>query len=273
MTRNEPDEKTDDAPEKSVEPAGEAPSLLQPVTDETRRLARQLLRAARDAALGVIRPEDGFPAVSRVLIASDFSGRPVVLVSALSLHAGALAADLRCSLLVGRMGKGDPLTHPRMTVFARAEAITRDSEDGKAVRQRFLARHPKAALYVDFPDFRFLRLEPVDASLNGGFGRAFALEASDLRDNHDADLPASALRALDHMNEDHADAIDHLAALNGADGSGWRIATIDRRGFEILRGDQLARIEFELDPADEGGYRKAFVDLMRPGPQAGGKAE
>ncbi|WAP69516.1 HugZ family pyridoxamine 5'-phosphate oxidase [Jiella pelagia] len=240
-----------------------ARNILQPVDEDARLLARMLLRPARDASLAVLRPKDGWPAASRALVATDFIGRPIILVSGLSLHAGALEADPRCSLLVGRSGKGDPLAHPRMTVFATARPIAKDSGEADAACERFLSRHPKAELYVDFPDFRFLCLEAESAALNGGFAKAFELAPSDLLDEPIDDLSASAIRARDHMNEDHGDAIDALAAMNGEDGNGWKIATADRRGFEIIKGDRLDRIEFNSDPVGEGGYRKAFVELVR----------
>ena len=250
--------------------ASRSSALLQPVTEDARRLARSLLRSSREAALGVIRPSDGFPSVSRTLVATDFAGRPIILISGLSLHAKALKVDRRCSMLVGRSGKGDPLAHPRMTVFAVAEPLALDGDEGLMVRARFLARHPKAELYVDFPDFQFLRLEPTGASLNGGFARAYDLSPVDLIDGGHDDLPALAERARVHMNADHQDAIDTLATLKGYDGNGWLIATVDRRGFEIARSDQLERIEFGMDPGDDGGYRKAFVELMRPDEGKGG---
>ncbi len=253
-------ERTEDDIELAAKPRR---SVLQPVDDDARLLARMLLRPARHASLAVLRPKDSWPAASRALVATDFIGRPIILVSGLSLHAEALEADPRCSLLVGRSGKGDPLAQPRMTVFATARPIEANSDDGEAVRERFLSRHPKAELYVDFADFRFLRLEPDSASLNGGFARAFDLAPADLLDAASADLEAAAIRARDHMNEDHSDAIDALAALNGEEGGGWRIATVDRRGCEIIRKDRLDRIEFTRDPAGDGGYRKAFVDLLR----------
>ncbi|MBP0614371.1 HugZ family protein [Jiella mangrovi] len=243
-----------------------SPRVTLEVGDAARRLARILLRSARDGALGVVRPKDGIPAVSRVLVATDFAGRPVLLVSDLSLHSRAIATDPRCSLLVGQRGKGDPLAHPRMTVFSTAIPISRESDEGQAIRERFLSRHPTAALYVDFPDFRFLRLEPQDAALNGGFARAYDLSVDDFIDEFDDALPALGIRARDHMNEDHADSIDTLAGMHGESGSGWRIATVDRRGFEIRRGDRLSRIEFNIDPKSEGGYRAAFVDAIRNPP-------
>ena len=287
-TDPQPDLRPDTAGTATGEAAGTP--LLQPVDEAARHLARMLLRSAREGALGVLRPGDGFPAVSRTLLATDVSGCPIILVSGLSLHARALAADPRCSLLVTRSGKGDPLAHPRMTIFAEAVPVAPGGADGAlaiarggetaavgfnageaaAVRERFLSRHPKAKLYVDFPDFRFLRLAPLGASLNGGFARAFELGATDIVDAPAGDLAAAGIRARDHMNADHGDAIDTLATMHGEDGTGWQIVTVDVRGFEIARGDRLARLEFGTSPADEGGYRKAFVHLLRPPqPEAG----
>ncbi|KQT82566.1 hypothetical protein ASG48_15520 [Aurantimonas sp. Leaf443] len=235
--------------------------VTQRVDEAARALARRLLRAARTAALGCLRPQDGFPAVSRTLLATDFRGRPLVLVSGLSLHSRALAADPRCSILVGEDGRGDPLAHPRMTVFARAERIGAGTAVHADLRARFLSRHPKASLYIDFPDFSILRLEPLGASLNGGFARAYELDADDLLDPAGDGLENAARRAVAHMNEDHGDAVDAIAA----DGTGWRIATADRRGFELAKGDLLRRIEFADDVVALGGYRNAFVGLVGDG--------
>ncbi|TIT59285.1 MAG: HugZ family protein, partial [Mesorhizobium sp.] len=70
------------------------------------RLAKTLIRGARFGALAVIDPETGAPLASRVGVATDSDGAPLILVSMLSAHTGALLADPRCSLLVGEPGKG-----------------------------------------------------------------------------------------------------------------------------------------------------------------------
>jgi putative heme iron utilization protein len=151
------------------------PDPIRPTDDEARALARRLLREARHGALGVIDPDGGGPLVSRVAVGWD-GFVALVLASTLSLHTRALLADPRCSLLVGEPGiKGDPLTHPRLTLVARAERA-----DKAALRDGWLATHPKAALYIDFADFVMLRLVPVAAHLNGGFGRAYRLAPGDL---------------------------------------------------------------------------------------------
>jgi putative heme iron utilization protein len=155
---------------------------VNPTDDAARALARDLLAGARFAALGVIDPDSGFPAVSRVALALDPEGVPVTMISDLAAHARALAADPRAGLLVGEPGpKGDPLTHARMSVFVRAEPVARDGADRAALRELWLARHPKAKLYIDFGDFRFVRLRPTGAALNGGFGKAYRLGPDDLR--------------------------------------------------------------------------------------------
>ncbi len=105
----------------------------------------------------------------------------MTLISNLSSHTAALKADPRCSLLVGEPGpKGDPLTHPRLTLDCEAEFLPRDTDAHAALREHYLKSHPKAALYVDFADFCFVRLHVNHALLNGGFGKAFKLSASDL---------------------------------------------------------------------------------------------
>ena len=151
-----------------------ATSPIRPTTDEARVLARRLLAEARHGALGVLDPGTGAPVVSRVAVGLH-AGEPLILVSALAAHAGALRADPRCSLLLGEPGRGDPLAHPRLTLLARAEAA-----DKAALRPGWLAQHPKSALYFDFADFALLRLRMGEAHLNGGFGRAFRLGPEDL---------------------------------------------------------------------------------------------
>jgi len=101
-------------------------------------------------------------------------------VSRLSAHTKHLLADRRCSLLLGEPGKGDPLAHPRMTIISTASIIDPSSDEIIILRTLFLARHPKSALYIDFPDFIFIRLTMIEASLNGGFGKAFRLYKNDL---------------------------------------------------------------------------------------------
>lgn len=217
--------------------------VLRTVDDDARRLAEDLLRRARFGSLAVLEPGTGMPLASRVSLATAQTGDPVFLISQLSAHFGALEADPRCSLLVGEAGKGDPLAHPRMTVIGRATKIV--GEARAAIRGRFLYRHPKAELYVDFADFAFWRLEIERASLNGGFGKAYELARGDLCLPPMPNLEAMEAGAVDHMNDDHLDAIQLYAAVAGANGEGWTLATLDPGGMDVVRGDEVARFRFD----------------------------
>lgn len=157
------------------------PDPVQPADDEARALAQHLLAEARFAALAVLEPGSGLPFVSRIALGLDAQGLPLALVSGLALHTRALQANPACCLLVGEPGpKGDPLTHPRLSLRARASLLDRDNPAHPPLRDAWLARNPKSKVYIDLPDFRFLRFDPVSAALNGGFARAFSLTAADL---------------------------------------------------------------------------------------------
>lgn len=151
------------------------PALLE--TDDTSRsLAQHLLRSARHGALGVLCPDTQTPHVTRVAVGTASDGMPVTLISEISMHTGALRRNPACSLLVGEPGgRGNPLTHPRLTLQCRARPA--DKADLKPL---FLSQHPKATLYFDFSDFIMMRLQVVAAHLNGGFGKACRLAPRDL---------------------------------------------------------------------------------------------
>lgn len=153
-------------------------SPIRPVDDEARKLASALLSEATFAALAHLDPETSHPLVTRVGVAMH-DQVPIILISQLSAHTIALEADPRCSLLLGEPGKGDPLAHPRMTLVGQAQKVI-DQDNRLAMRAAYLIRHPKAELYIDFADFAFWRIVPQRAALNGGFGKAYALDAHDM---------------------------------------------------------------------------------------------
>jgi len=157
---------------------------IRPVDAEARTTVAQILTQARHGALAVLAPDTGAPSVTRVAIGQDLSGQPMTLISSLSAHTTALKADPRCSVLLGEPGeKGDPLTHPRLTLQCRAEFLDRDDPDHAARRAQYLRTQPKALLYIDFADFSFVRLTVSEGFLNAGFGKAYRLGPEDLPPN------------------------------------------------------------------------------------------
>jgi putative heme iron utilization protein len=211
-------------------------------------LGKHLLRIIRSGALATLSPQ-GAPFASLVIVATDLDGSPLLLTSRLSGHTANLEREPRMSLLLAQPGKGDPLAHPRLTVVGRAE---RSAEP--RIRARFLARHPKAELYADFPDFSFWRVEILSGHLNGGFARAATLTGEDLRtDMSGAEALAEAeAGAVAHLNEDHREALGLYAAkLAGARPGHWKASGIDPEGIDLILGDETARVAFServLDP-------------------------
>ena len=132
--------------------------------------ARGLLRGARAAAMASVQP-GGFPLATLTTIATCADGAPILLLSQLSAHTRNLDADGRCSLLLTQPGKGDPLAHPRLSLVGVATKVTEPQERAE-LRARFLAANPKAALYADFGDFSFWRVDVLQAHMNGGFAKA-----------------------------------------------------------------------------------------------------
>ncbi|PWV97523.1 hypothetical protein DFR52_10646 [Hoeflea marina] len=241
---------------------------LRDTDEDARRLARRLVRGSRRAAIAVLEPETGFPFSSRVLTGTDVDGVPVILVSALAVHSAALRADPRASMMFGQAGKGDPLAHARITVRCQAAAVDRGHPDHGRIRRRFIARHPKSALYADFGDFAFFRMEPVTALLNGGFGKAYALDRDDLV------ISSPALTAMPAIEEEllRAIAMEHSAAgdvcasvCGGSKKAGWRIFAIDPAGVDLSNGDDLLRIEFDNTVPNAEDLPRVFSDiLMKP---------
>lgn len=244
----------------------EEKSVLQPVDRAAILQARDLVRTARHAALAVLDEGRGAPGVSRVGMATDIDGTPIVLVSGLAPHTAALRANPSCALLVGEVGKGDPLAHPRISISALAEEVPRDGAEHQRLRTRYLNHQPKAKLYADLGDFRFFRLEPVAASLNGGFGKAYAMQAEHLllRTGVTPNLLGKEAAAVAHMNEDHAEAIEHYARyyLNAPAGR-WVLTGIDEEGITIALGDEVRRIVFEANLTSADDMHMTLVRMAR----------
>ena len=240
---------------------GQPPLATQPANFRPIEEAKALLRGVRAGALATLEADSGQPFATLVTVATEIDGTPILLLSGLSAHTKNLLADARVSLLLAETGKGDPLAHPRLTLSGQAQRI-----EGEGGRARFLARHPKAGLYADFPDFAFFRIRLAGGHLNGGFARAARLSAEELlTDLRGAeDLVAAEAEAVAHMNEDHAEAIRLYATrlIGRRDGS-WRLTGLDPEGCDLVLSETARRLEFpqRVNTGDE--LRKAMVSLAK----------
>lgn len=141
-------------------------------------ISQRLIQGMKHATLGTLDPETGAPLLTRIAIQIDRDGCPMALLSDIAHHTKALKADARVGLMVAdeTAAKGDPMTHARLSILARAVKADPDPER----RARWLETDPKATIYIDLPDFHFWRIEPQTGLLNGGFGRAYRLTPEDM---------------------------------------------------------------------------------------------
>jgi putative heme iron utilization protein len=136
------------------------------------------------------------------------------------------------------------------------------------VRERYLARHESSRYWVDFADFSFFRLQPLDLYYVGGFGVMGWVAAKDYEQAAPDPLAGSASGILAHMNGDHVDAMILLARSH----TGWKasqatMTSVDRLGFSLsLKTDEGAkgvRINFPHEVASPEHTRAALVEMVR----------
>lgn len=244
--------------------------------------AASIVRAALKGALGTLDRRSGGPYTSLVTVATEPDGSPILLISRLALHTRNLDADPRASLMLeGRLdtfaplassrpasddplakdaplASDDPLASGRVTLSGRCR-----STDSATAARRFLSRHPSAAVYAGFADFRFFAFEIDRIHLVGGFGRIVDLTADAVL----SPMPG-ALRLADRepdilaeLNDDQSGVPAALGAVldrsispappatmrGGGPSSAtrrWRVSGIDPFGCDATNGAHGERIWF-----------------------------
>lgn len=225
-------------------------------------LARSLLRRSRQGALATLRPPEGDPYCSLVNVASAADGAPVLLISRLAVHTTNLLADPRVSLMLDERAPGDPLQGAR--IMLSGTAMPAEGDAALALRQRYLAVHPSAEMFVDFKDFSFFRIEPLGAHLVAGFGRIHDLSPGQFL----TDLTGAAAMleaeqgAVAHMNADHRDALGlYSTRLLGAAPGDWFCTGCDPDGLDLQCGVMVQRLNFPRRIDTPGALRAVLREL------------
>ncbi len=241
------------------------PGVRGEPTDAER--SRTLVAAVGTAALATI-GEGGFPFGSLVSHAVDPDGRPLLLLSDLAEHTRNLAADPRASLMAVERGDGDPLALARVTVLGTVRELRGDER--AAALPVYRAAQP-GAFYSEFADFRLYRMEVTSVRYVGGFGRMSWVTAGEYTAAEPDPLRPHAGRIIEHMNDDHAEALVLFCRVFG-DRPGTAVAEmvgVDRYGFAVLAaddpdGDRVAvRLRFDEPTDTADGVRQAMIALLR----------
>jgi hypothetical protein len=185
----------------------------------------------------------------------------------MAMHTQNLKADPRCSLFVTQTAAdGDPLGAARETLIGNAEPVP--GGDLASVRETYLARHENSRYWVDFSDFSFFRLQPIDLYYVGGFGVMGWVEVRDYERATPDPLAEAAPGILAHVNADHVDSMVLLAKSHaGIDAIEAAMTSVDRLGFtlRLKTGDGVkgARINFLREVSTPQAARAVLVEMVR----------
>ena len=252
-------------------PRGDRPPVPEPTFAERARTLAYLGRTGTLATLS--RKHPGHPFASVMPYALDDRGQPLWLISVMAMHTQNLQADPRASLLVTQPGAGatgeeadDPLARGRLTLMGEARVVP--APESAEARAAYLARHAKAAYWVDFDDFAFWRLEVADCYFVGGFAamdwvsaEAYAAAAPD-------PLADAAVGIVEHMNRDHADTLVAYARhFAGEAADAATMVGVDRLGFKLRlrQGRRLhsVRIAFPREVTTPQVSRETLIEMLR----------
>ena len=242
-----------------------APTPPEPTHAER---VRTLFSLASVATLSTqSRKHAGFPFGSLMPFALDTHGRPIFLISNMAMHTQNLKADPRASLFVTNAEPGDdPLGAARATLVGNTLPVT--PQELAAAREHYLAAHPGSSYWVDFADFSFFRLNPVDLYYVGGFGVMGWVSAEEYHAASPDPLANAAAGILAHMNADHVPAMILLArSHNALEATDAAMTGVDRLGFTLrlktAEGMKSIRINFPGPVADAEQTRAALVQMVQ----------
>ena len=253
------------APRRHASSGPPAPQLPEPSYAERTRTLFSLASMGTLSTMSRKRP--GFPFGSLMPYALDDAGRPSFLISSMAMHTQNLQGDPRCSLfLTQASADGDPLGAARATLVGEARPIPQS--EIAAARDIYLAAHENSRYWVDFSDFAFFRLQPLDIYYVGGFGVMGWVEAADYAQAAPDPLAASAAAIIAHMNADHMESMILLARVHSQlEASEAAMTSVDRLGFTLrlktADGMKGTRINFPSEVSTPQQTRKALVAMVQ----------
>lgn len=221
------------------------------------------------------------PYVTFLMVAFDYDGSPLLLLSELSEHTKNLEENNNASLLFYEEQKfedffptfgkenyknkkqfyEDPMSRPRLTVIGELHKIK-----SKYVKDRFISKHPISSLYANFGDMNIYKMFVKGGHLTGGFAKVNWFNRKDLIIKNFKNFEAQEFDIVNHMNDHHQSSINLFSEflINGQHKKGdWKITGIDPEGFDIRLNNLTRRYFFEKQLEDSNELRKIFIKLHK----------
>jgi heme iron utilization protein len=206
----------------------------------------------------------GFPFGSMMPYAADDLGRPIFFISTMAMHTQNLRQDRRASLLITQPDvSGDPLGAARLTLLGDVKEAP-----SAEVKELYLSRYENAKFWQEYADFAYYRLEVSAVYFIGGFGVMGWIATEDYASALPDPLAQAAPGIIQHMNNDHAEALRLIARrFTGEKCDEAAITAVDRLGFHLRlkAGDRIhgRRVAFLREVRNTEEARAAFVEMVR----------
>jgi len=197
----------------------------------------------------------GYPFGSITPYCADRQCRPIIYISRIAQHTRNILADSRVSLTVfDNNGDDDVQARGRITCIADARPLNEEEQD---VRERYFRYFPSARQYAETHDFEFFWLDLVRVRFIGGFGQIYWIEPSEFMIANPFSA-AQELRIIQHMNDDHRDALMHYAGRSSVTMIG-----IDGEGFDVLQSGKKVRFDFDAAVRTMDDARQALIAMAK----------
>lgn len=230
-------------------------------------MARRLVRTADGGILSTISVDvPGYPFGSVTPYAMTHGGRAVIYVSGIAQHTKNMLADPRVCLTVAcepEPGRNRQALG-RVTLVGDATLVP-DAEQ-EAAGERYFQFFPESRAYAGTHDFSLYWIEPRRIRHIAGFGQIFWVERDDWL-QAPPDWQPGESKIIEHMNDDHADALQTIAAdLLGADGSRPKEAellAVDPEGFHVRTENGIVYGSFDQPCRSTDEVRQGFIRLIK----------
>ena len=225
------------------------------------RDARLLMRIQHSGILSTLSVSvAGYPFGSVTPFMMLGNGNLVIYASDIAQHARNMKADPKVSICINDGGADDSQATARVTVLGLAEADT--VSDGDI--ERYYRLFPQARAYIKAHDFRFYTIKTTRGRYIGGFGEIYWF-AEDTWRNSFVDMSDSEPGSIDHMHDDHMDAIRAIYAdISGKQGTAeLKMLSILQEGFHLSNGKKTLFVPYEEELKQPSELRYAMVALTQ----------
>ncbi len=198
---------------------------------------------------------EGFPHGSIVPFAISSDGHPYILVAEIAAHTRNLLDSSKSCLFMSHPNpNGDPQSFWRISLlgnFSRilsqsragdlsdeklSKSIIISEEEENNMLMRYCQRVPNAENYLKMHNFFFWKMDVLErVRYIAGFGKICWIEGKEVIDQiSDPDFGDVTQESIDHMNEDHEDAmIEICQGLHNIDPSSVKMLDIDPGGIML----------------------------------------